>query len=128
MSCAYKYNATDGRGWYLASIGGKARFLIGNGSVLYLDDTVFITNSWHRLTGIKSGTTFQLFVDLRLIGSNTYTILDTADPVRIGARYSYGSIDMPMNGYIGITAIYTNTFSGLDVTNTFNAEKGRYGL
>jgi hypothetical protein len=128
MAFAYKYSTANAYGWYIATIAGKARFLLGRGTVQYIDDTVLITNSWHRITGIKNGDAFQLFVDLRLVGASTYSMYDTSEPFRIGSRYYSGAIDLPTYGYIGVTVVYSNAFSGADVTNTYNAEKGLYGL
>jgi hypothetical protein len=85
-------------------------------------------NQWLHVVGVKSGNDLKLYVNDVMVGNLTTA---TVNPVMttgdIGSRYT-NSKSYDMMGYIGLFRFYTTALSEAQITNNFNASKGRFGL
>jgi hypothetical protein len=96
-----------------------------NGTLLQ-SSSILSGNSWFNVTYTWDGTTVYIYLNgvQQITGSNTSTTLSGQ------TDFSYGSQDgsFPYNGNISQTQIYNRSLSQTEVTQNFNALRGRYGI
>lgn len=89
------------------------------------------TNTWYHITWRRIGSVNTMFVN----GSSLGDVTDTADTVLISnatntgiGRETYAGGVFRLNGYVAIAKIYNRGLSNAEVTQNFNAIRGRFGL
>jgi len=83
------------------------------------------TNDWFHLVGTFTSGTRRLYVNGKLIASDTQTgtLGTNSGGIRIG---SYNTAGYYYNGDIGVVRVWTYALSEIDVRQNFNALRGRY--
>jgi hypothetical protein len=85
------------------------------------------TSKWCNIVMTRNDKLFSLYVNGILIQTNTTTNaidVSSAAPLRIGSGYSSGYY---YKGYANLPVIYNRALSAQEVTQNFNALRGRYG-
>jgi len=85
------------------------------------------TNTWYYVTLVCSGgTTVAIYLNGNLLESNTYNYNFTSQNWVIGTNQSaYSEV---MNGRIPIFSVYNRALSQAEITQNFNALRGRFGI
>jgi hypothetical protein len=90
----------------------------------------WIANTWYYVAWTLNGATEICYLNGSNIGTTTKGTAGTcsagSNPVRIGVRSGPG--DLQFKGDIPIAQIYNRTLSATEITQNFNAQKGRFGL
>ena len=92
------------------------------------DDT-FADNVWHYIVGTYSSPALNIYMNgvLNKTGSVAVTSsLDDINSICVGA-YASDNSNYHMDGDIAIVQIYNKALSAEEVTQNYNAQKGRFG-
>tara|TARA_R110000823_G_scaffold28498_3_gene83086 strand:- start:932 stop:1717 length:786 start_codon:yes stop_codon:yes gene_type:complete len=120
--------------WWSIATGGTGRgtpeFVCDNdSSKVTIRDSAEAPDSWQMITGTRSGSSMKLYVNTSLnTSANSLSTSDIngVEPMYIASRATgYGE---QYTGYISDLKIYTKALSASEVTQNYNALKGRYGL
>lgn len=113
---------------------GKVRWQIYNTSseAKNIDSINSVTgpNFFHAV-GIKSGTTIALYLNGVLQGTNTLTSNEVHYrdfPFVIGGYATCGSDKFYATGNISLVKVYNRVLSASEISQNFNALRGRYGI
>ncbi len=90
-------------------------------------NTILVTNQWYHLGFIKNGTSGTFYVQGSQDGTSTginKTYTDTGYVIGGGYRDS----SHYLSGNIASTQIYNRALSTAEITQNYNATKGRFGL
>jgi len=96
----------------------------------YRDVTINWVNStsWHQVGQIFDGTTCHTIIDGQiLLGTRTAYAPGEVTTVLFGAE-TYAGAATNWNGDIGVTQFYNRALSAEEVSQNFNAMRGRYGV
>jgi hypothetical protein len=92
------------------------------------------TNTWYQVVYVWTNSggvkTLQTFINGSSIGTVNHTfasILNSTNPLYLGS-YNGGEYNQWFSGRIGITRIYNNALSSIEVLQNFDADKSKYGL
>jgi Tfp pilus assembly protein PilV len=88
-------------------------------------------NNWYYVVGTYDGTNVRLFINgvqSEVTGSLTGNIKTNTLPVKIGMISSASSTSEYYTGLISSVSIYNRALSASEITQNFNALRGRYGL
>ena len=113
-----------------AVLNNKVSFWTGDGGGSNIDGTTSInTGSWFYITIVKDGTNSskKIYVNTTLEATGTCTAnLLTANPIiRIGGN----TLDNKyFNGNIAKASVYNRALSAAEVSQNFNALRGRFGI
>lgn len=83
----------------------------------------YYDNNWHLLSGTFDGSTGKIYFDSELLNSGSL--------YQLGSRTTYIGMygyTNNFNGYMGNIMIYNRALTQLEITQNFNAQKGRFGL
>ena len=84
----------------------------------------FTVNSWNNIVATSDGTTNRLYLNNVNIGSTNGGIFDnTSGDIRISGYGGY-----MVNGRCSILKMYNRALSATEISQNFNASKGRFGL
>jgi hypothetical protein len=84
----------------------------------------FTLNSWNNIVATSDGTINKLYLNNVNIGSTNGVIFDnTAGDIRISGYGSY-----MVNGKCAMLKMYNRALSATEITQNYNATKGRFGL
>jgi hypothetical protein len=116
---------------YFAQIGSGS----GSGSSLFVDSTNYVgtLNTWYQIVYVFtniSANTLETFVNGTSIGTVSHSlpsILNSTNPLYLGS-YNGGEYSQWFDGKIGITRLYNQALSSLQVLQNYNADKSKYGL
>ena len=112
--------------WHLAVLNsGNIYFFDGN--VYHTAGGVLNTNTWYMVTGIKTLTTNDVYINGTLSNSLSSSTSITTNNVWIGL-WQPPSTGRALNGRVGSTQIYNRVLSAAEITQNFNALRGRYGI
>ena len=96
--------------------------------------SIFSTNSsyssgWHHITGTWDGSLMNLYVDSVLVAGPTSktSMVSTAGQKTLIGGGNQGT-SFPMSGNISEVLIYKRALSAAEVSQNFNALRGRYGV
>jgi hypothetical protein len=100
-----------------------------------LDLTINITtagvvnNQWNNVVATFDGTTKRIYVN-GILRATSATLTGTVTQNTTGAAFIgiYGGGGYPFNGRISNTSIYNKALSATEVSQNFNALRGRYGI
>lgn len=137
---AKSYASTGNRYFMGTNADKKIALLISNsgGGSIPLGSTILSLNTWYFITGVwdRSGNASIYINDTAETVTNadisTYSsdnITDNTIPFRIGS-YAGANKTSPLllwTGNIATTMLYFRTLSSTEITQNFNAQKGRYG-
>ena len=125
-------------GFFISLLDNKPRFVIGTntgvGIGLYteISGTIINQNTWCQLTISYDGTTMKIYKNGVLDASSTWTSgigYDiTNNKVAIGAVMISSGFVIPFKGNISNCLLYNQVLSQTEITQNFNAQKGRFGL
>lgn len=105
---------------------GKVRFRVGDGSTL-ISPQAYNDENWHYAVGTSTGSTVYLFVDGEQISTGTPGNIPNPIGVAIGGDPYYNNSRW-LIGNISTAQIYNRSLSAQEITQNYNATKGRYGL
>jgi hypothetical protein len=88
----------------------------------------FTVNVWYNIVGVMDGANMYMYINGTLVGTQTLGEDIGASPrtLKISARGDYSPPSSLQR--VGSLQIYNRALSASEVTNNFNALKGRYGL
>ena len=132
------YNTTANNGW------GIIGFIDGNNNVAFAfngreSSAAYYSNStsydwelntWHYVVGVKEGTSWKVYVDENLEVNNTNgngTTTFANNVIYFGGYPQFGAQNRS-NFKIALCGIYNRALSGDEITQNYNATKGRFGL
>jgi hypothetical protein len=109
----------------------KFAFLVGgNGGTAYYvqQNTQYSLNTWYHLVGVINNGTSRLYVNGVLQDDSTsMTVAPPVGPFMLGKFYD-GINDFYFGGRIANGKFYNRVLSQSEITQNYNALKGRYGL
>jgi len=97
----------------------------GNNSASDESISTVNNNQWHHIVGTNDGTTTRIYVDNNLDKFYTDALSSDTSVVYIGSNAGTQGF---LPGAIGATRLYNRALSASEVTQNFNALRGRYGL
>jgi hypothetical protein len=109
--------------WHLAILADNRPYF-WNGSTYHTAAPILTVGQWYMITGVQ-GTTLDIYINGVLGQSIASNINVTTNNVILGAWQS-GS--RPLNGNISNTQIYNRALSADEISQNFNATRGRYGV
>ena len=123
--------AYNGFNFSVPSGSNKLSFLVGgNGGAAYYvrQNTQYSLNTWYHLVGVINNGTSRLYVNGVLQDdSTTMTVAPPVGPFMLGKFYD-GVNDYYFGGRIANGKFYNRVLSQSEITQNYNALKGRYGL
>jgi hypothetical protein len=137
LSCWAKTNTISGSFSWIVSYGtpgaGQSRFLGINASTYYFggygDDITASgvpANTWINMVGVYDGTNASMYVNGSLVSGPTAKTWNTvANNSQIGRQVNSTEY---WNGNIAQVSIYNRALSAAEVSQNFNALRGRYGI
>jgi hypothetical protein len=109
--------------WHLAILADNRPYF-WNGFTYHTAAPILTVGQWYMITGVQ-GTTLDIYINGVLGQSIASNINVTTNNVILGAWQS-GS--RPLNGNISNTQIYNRALSADEISQNFNATRGRYGV
>jgi hypothetical protein len=107
-------------------IGSYRQSDLTNFSTTYTGLTV---NTWYNLVGQYNGTSWIIYVNGAQVASTTTTgILASTAPCGIGAAYISTGYARFFNGKISQVSVYNRALSATEISQNFNALRGRYRI
>jgi hypothetical protein len=112
--------------WIISSSGVRNRFFNSTGTGSYVDITSLSPNTWYNLTWTYNGSVITSYTNsiIRETASLSGSLKTNTNPLRIG-RDIYGN-NTAMT--CASTQIYNRALSADEVSQNFNALRGRYGI
>jgi hypothetical protein len=87
------------------------------------------TGSWNNLVGQYDGSSWNLYVNGTLLSqTTTQGPKPSTSPIAIGAAYISSGYQRFINGRISNVQVYNRALSTTEITQNFNALRGRYGI
>jgi len=116
--------------------GGNIRWRMNIGGITQLStitSTYMNTANWYQVVGTYTSGTRRLYINGVLVNSDTQsgTIATNAGGMSIGAYGGYtgaGGRDYFYNGNEAVCKVYNRALSAAEVSQNFNALRGRYGI
>uniref|UniRef100_A0A6M3JV87 Putative lectin/glucanase superfamily protein n=1 Tax=viral metagenome TaxID=1070528 RepID=A0A6M3JV87_9ZZZZ len=124
---------SDG-GWnaYHLSVGDANGFrphLYTGAGLTYWDSTIIpVVGAWNRVLVTYNGTQIQMYVNGSLDSSRAATGNVGVNTGNLRVSTGRTIAEFPFNGYIGEVFVYKRALTALDIWNTFQQERGRYGV
>jgi len=109
--------------WHLAILNDNRPYFY-NGSVYHQAAPILNVGQWYMLTGVQ-GTTLDIYINGVLGQSLASNVNVTTNNVILGAWQS-GS--RPLTGNIAQASIYNRALTADEISQNFNATRGRYGV
>ena len=111
---------------------GRVRWILDDSTTVCDTATGLIqTGQWYHLAATHDGTNAKIYingVENVSVSSGTSSLNDSGDvPVRIGWRYQNSTINHG-NGKISISKLYNRALTAAEVSQNFNALRGRFGI
>jgi hypothetical protein len=106
----------------------RAKIFVVTTSLQFLNTTTLLsTNTWYNITSTYDGSFIRLYLNGVLDSSisHTGTVTSNPGPLLIG-KLSYGNYYF--NGNVSNTQIYNRALSAAEITQNFNALRGRFGI
>ena len=142
ISVWYKYLGSSGR-TYSAIIGGKegtgTEFFIGkntgNTNIGVQDGNYydsFVTGSnafdgnWHQIVYTYDNGTGKIYLDSILKNTNSFTKCNDAEEIIIGGETEGGGFYF--DGHISSVSFYNRVLTATEISQNFNALRGRFGI
>jgi len=99
-------------------------------STTYVVGSSVLVNNWCNIIGIFDGFKFSIYLNNVLVSQTAYAgmFLSSSAPVSIGAASQSGSYQRFLSGNISSVQVYNRALSAAEISQNFNALKGRFGL
>jgi len=110
--------------WIGTTSGYKYYIWINNTRVIN-HDTDWQTNQWQYGATVYNGSTMKLYYGLSEVASTSYSSTMIQSKVRIGNHYND---QYPFSGNISIVRAYNKALSLTELTQNYNAQRGRFGV
>jgi hypothetical protein len=128
-------NAADwGYGFRTNPSTSNTYFEVGNGiTSVNSPITSVATGTWYQIVGVWTNVALNsiaIYKNGAFVGSNSHSftsIRNTTNPLYIG-NYNGNEFAQQFEGDIGIVRMYNKALTSDDVLNTYNANRGLYGL
>jgi hypothetical protein len=136
---ASSYNYSPQNGWLICTAGGSINntffFSIGSDNAYQVAAANTLSlNQWVYISAVcqNGGGSIKLYnngieTSYAITGLSTNTLTYTHPEFNVGFRDSAGTTD-PYTGNISIVQIYNRALIAQEITQNFNATKGRFGL
>ena len=128
----YDPHSGNGTGWFIFHRDGQIWVRITQDLAAPLEMSQIIvsvpTSVWYNITITRTTNYFSLYINGVLYQTNTTTNIincSSTGPLRIGSGYSSGYYYI---GDVGAASIYDRAISAAEVSQNFNALRGRYGI
>jgi hypothetical protein len=82
--------------------------------------------AWHQIAWVRSGSSISIYKNGTAISSGSSSAQLTL--VNIGAQFIIGSPAFFFKGHLSVARIYDRALSAAEVSQDFNALRGRYGI
>jgi hypothetical protein len=112
--------------WHLAML-PDGRIYFWDGNVYHTAGGILNINTWYMVTGVKTPTTNDVYINGILSNSLNSNISIPTNNVWIGLWQPPGT-GRALNGSVASTQIYNRALSASEVLQNFNALRGRYGI
>jgi len=112
--------------WHLAML-PDGRIYFWDGNVYHTAGGILNINTWYMVTGVKTLTTNDVYINGTLSNSLNSNISIPTNNVWIGLWQPPGT-GRALNGSVASTQIYNRALSADEVSQNFNALRGRYGI
>ena len=109
--------------WHLAILSDNRPYFY-NGSVYHQASPILTVGQWYMLTGVQ-GTSLDIYINGVLGQSIATDVSVTTNTVNLGRFPGYGR---QLNGNIAQVSIYNRALTAAEVSQNFNATRGRYGI
>jgi hypothetical protein len=112
---------------------GSGKFVIwsdyGSESGIYSTASL-IVNTWNHVVVVQSAGTCLIYINGILDSSQSLPnpVLNQSYPILLGTRALTGSVGAFLTGKISVSKIYNRALSATEVSQNFNALRGRYGI
>ena len=119
------YDGLNGRLWLFITYGVGGQYTIS-----YVRSNFFTDNNWVLVTCVGNGTTCQfykngqIFSDSGVLG--TFSTGDSTQTLSVGRINNYNGTYW--QGNVAQTSFYNRALSATEITQNYNAMKGRFGL
>jgi hypothetical protein len=114
--------------YFMRIVASKVRFNVLTDTWLFqVGTTTLSNNTWYNLTMTYNGTAFIGYIN----GTQEFSVAKTGTCTSNGGLvigYTTGGEDAPFSGKIASVSIYNHTLSATEVSQNFNALRGRYGI
>ena len=124
-------SAYNGFNFSISTGTNKLAFLVGNipsGAYYVQQNTQYSLNTWYHLVGIINNGTSRLYVNGVLQNDSTSIAVSPAvGPFMLGKFYD-GINNFLFGGKIGGGRFYNRVLTQSEITQNYNATKGRFGL
>jgi hypothetical protein len=128
---AFGYPAYNGYNFSVEANTNKFSFLVGGlgGQAYYVkQNSPYTLNTWYHLVGVINNGTSRLYVNSVLQSDSTsMTVSAPVGPFMLGRFYKETN-DFYFGGRIANGKFYNRVLSQSEITQNYNALKGRYGL
>ena len=96
----------------------------------YVVGSSVLVNNWCNIIGIFDGFSFRIYLNNVLVSQTAYTgtLLSSSAPVSIGAALISVSYQRFLSGNISSVQAYNRALSAAEVSQNYNALRGRFGL
>jgi len=127
----YGYFASSGNNGFAIGEGGAGvsygQFYYWNGTASVLLGTIPSTTNWNHICALINTTTnnIQIFGNGNQLSTSTQTSMSTTIS-EIG-RFTFGNTHF-LRGNLAVYKIYNRALTTIEITQNYNATKGRYGL
>jgi hypothetical protein len=110
---------------------GEIYVYVGNGSTWLAFPSIastsnMLVNTWYQVSFTSTGSSSTLFLNQNIVGTSSNS------PSGWGSTYYLGSIVVNntecLKGNIGTTMVYNRALSSTEISQNFNALRGRYGV
>jgi len=90
--------------------------------------TSLSTNTWHYVTGIKSGNDYSIYINGQLDISSTEDVGSFSTGGTISTNIGKETIGLYLNGNVAQVKIYNRALTPQEITQNYNALKSRFNL
>lgn len=119
--------STPAGGWHVELYTSKILLQVFPGGAYTFSTAVLSSSTVYCLTVTYSAGSIVYYINGASAGTASYTFTPNTNTLIIGG-YSYTLGSYGWNGNIYSVKFYTQTFSATQVTQNFNALRGRYGI
>jgi len=114
-------------GYILFYDNSNPQYYVGNDDIKNVYTNTHL-NKWKHILATKDGSNIKLYVDgdLEHTVASSYSI-NTTTNARIGAR-SFSPVTHYFNGKVAITRFYSRALSAEEISQNYDAERGRFGV
>ena len=99
-------------------------------STTYVVGSSILVNNWCNIVGVFDGFKFSIYLNNVLVSQTSYvgSLFGSSAPVSIGAASISGSYQRFLSGNISSVQAYNRALSAAEVSQNFNALRGRFSI